>query len=213
MEYLSDPEAIEKESFRIIRARIAGKNLPPVERTIVERVIHATADFAYAEDLCFAPGAVQSGLAALRQGCLVVTDTRMAKAGINQKLLEAIGAKVLCAFEEEGTERLAQGRGMTRAMAAMRCVASKVHGAIFLIGNAPTALFALVELFQEGKLSSPLVVGVPVGLVGAEEAKKALRATSLPSITTLGPKGGTPVAVAIFHALCHLTLEGRHEKR
>lgn len=212
MEYLLDPEAIERESFRIIRARISEKNLPPMEQNIVERVIHATADFAYAEDLCFAPGAVQSGLAALRQGCLVVTDTRMAKAGINQRLLGALGGKVLCALEEEGVERLAQGKGVTRAMAAMRHVASKVHGAIFLIGNAPTALFALVELFQEGKFSSPLVVGVPVGLVGAKEAKKALRATSLPSITTLGPKGGTPVAVAILHALCHLALEGGYEK-
>ncbi|MEN3186064.1 MAG: precorrin-8X methylmutase [Atribacterota bacterium] len=209
-DYLRDPETIQEESFRIIRARIAEKKFSPVERVIVERVIHATADFSYAENLYFSPDAVESGLAALNKGFLVITDTRMAKAGINRGLLEAMGGEVRCILEEEGVEQLAQKKGITRAMAAMRYVALRVKEAVVLIGNAPTALFTLVELFQEGVFSSPLVIGVPVGLVGAEEAKKALRDTSLPSITTMGPKGGTPVAVAIFHALCHLVLEGKH---
>ncbi len=210
MAYLRDPQAIEAESFRLIRAGIAGKSFAPLERAVVERVIHATADFSYAEDLRFSPGVVEHALGALKRGCALVTDTRMAKAGVNPRLCGALGLEVRCALEYEGVEVLARRKKVTRAMASMMLVAEQERDAIFLVGNAPTALFALVELFWEGKTQASLVIGVPVGLVGAEEAKKALRATSLPSITTVGPRGGTPVAVAILHALLKLAVGESH---
>lgn len=213
MIYFRDPQVIEAESFRIIRAALAGKGFPFLEQVVIERVIHATADFSYAEQLRFSPGAVESGIVALRRGCPVVTDTRMAWMGINRKLAEALGVEVRCAPNAEGVEELARKWKITRAMASILCEAERKEDAIFLIGNAPTALFALVELFREGKVNAPLVIGVPVGLVGAQEAKEALRATSLPSITTVGPKGGTPVAVAILHALFKLVLGDEDGRR
>lgn len=211
MSNLRDPRAIEMESFSLIRAFLSGKDFPLPERIVIERVIHATADFSYAEALRFSCGAVERGLVALRQGCSVVTDTRMAWAGINREVSQALGVEIHCALDEEGVGELSQKRGITRAMASIIKAAEKRREALFLVGNAPTALFTVVELFWEGKISPPLVVGVPVGLVGAKEAKEALEGTTLSYITTSGPKGGTPVAVAIFHALCKLALEDTSE--
>jgi precorrin-8X/cobalt-precorrin-8 methylmutase len=210
MDYRLNPRSIEEESFRIIRNRLLGHRFGPGEQTVVERVIHATADFSYAETLRFSPEAVSSGVAALQRGCTVVTDTRMAWAGINRSLLRSLGVRLLCALDAEGVEVVSRAQGVTRAMVSMKMVAEREREALFLVGNAPTALFALVKLFEEGKIVPPLIVGVPVGLVGAKEAKDALRGTSIPSITTVGSRGGTPVAVAILHALLYLALGESH---
>jgi len=210
MDYRLNPRSIEEESFRIIRSHLSGRHFGSGERAVVERVIHATADFSYAEILRFSPQAVDSGVSALQRGCTVVTDTRMAWAGINRSLVRSLGVRLLCALDVDGVEVLSRAQGVTRAMVSMKMVAEREREAVFLVGNAPTALFALLELFEEGKITPPLVVGVPVGLVGAREAKEALQSTAIPSITTAGCRGGTPVAVAILHALLHLALEGSH---
>lgn len=212
MQYEKNPVTIERESFRIIREHLTLKKFSRKELLIVERVIHATADFEYAELLSFSKEAIASGIEALKRRCPIVTDTRMAEAGINRSLLQALGGRVICSLNESKAERVAEEQNITRAMVSIIRIAEREKEAIFLIGNAPTALFTLLELFQMEKVQSPLVIGVPVGFVGAREAKEALREYPVPSITTRGPKGGTSVAVAILHALFLLAKEENHGK-
>ncbi|ADL07091.1 precorrin-8X methylmutase [Thermosediminibacter oceani] len=207
--YIKDPEAIEKKSFEIIRSRIDARRFSDGELAVVQRVIHATADFDYEEILEFSPDAVEKGLAALKAGCGIVTDTRMAQAGINRRALEALGCRILCYVDDPEAVAIARERGITRSMAAMELASKDPKNLIFAIGNAPTALFKLAELIQEGKVRPSLVVGVPVGFVGAAESKETLFRLRVPSIITRGRKGGTTVAVSIVNALLYaLVKEG-----
>jgi len=206
------PEQIEAESFRIIDAEVGTHSWPPREWQVVRRAIHTSADFDYARTMAFSPGALERGIEALRRGRGLVTDTTMALAGINKRLLERFGIRTSCFVADVLVAEEAGNQGITRSIAAMRKAAGDPGNGVFVIGNAPTALFELLRLVREGGLRPDLVVGMPVGFVGAEESKEELiRETSVSFITNRGRKGGSNVAAAVVNALLLLALT-RNEK-
>ncbi|MBM4275097.1 MAG: precorrin-8X methylmutase [Deltaproteobacteria bacterium] len=200
------PREIEAESFRRIEAQAGAHGLAPEVWAVVRRMIHTTADFDYLNIARVHYKAVAAGGASLRAGRTVVTDTRMLLAGI-RKRLERLGVDGLCFIDEPMVAQEAHTRGITRAAAAMERAAPLLAGGIAAIGNAPTALFRLLELIKEGAAPPALIVGLPVGLVGAAEAKEALLHQDIPYITAAGPKGGSAVAAAVINALAITALE------
>jgi len=163
---------------------------------VTERVIHASADLGYADDLVLDEDALAGGLAALRSGAPVITDARMVAAGIT-------GLRCRCGLDEPAAGALAAERGLTRSAAGLLAAANSAGpGAIYVIGNAPTALFALLDTAAEA--APALVIGLPVGFVGAVESKQALRVSGLPAVSNQGPKGGSAVAAAALNALSYL---------
>lgn len=200
-------ERIESDSFRIIEAgmqgRFDGQHLP-----IVMRVIHATGDFQFEEILQFHPGAIESGIRAVRAGKDIFVDVRMVEAGINKKALSRFGGSVVCHISDDDVEKAALQREMTRAECAVEKAfinnGSDVNIGIVAIGNAPTALIRLMEIIDSGMAPPELIAGVPVGFVKAEESKAALAKQDYPFITCLGKKGGSPVAAAIINAIVRL---------
>ncbi|HLB25747.1 MAG TPA: precorrin-8X methylmutase [Nitrospirota bacterium] len=201
----SDPREIEKKSFEIISALLEGKGLEGPERDVVMRVVHATADPEFADLMLFSGGAAKAGIEAVKSGCAVVTDVTMLKAGISRN--RPGGREALCHIADPDVAEAAKKDGGTRAVAAMRKAAmlGEMDGAVVAIGNAPTALFELIRLIKDGKARPALVVGVPVGFVGASESKEGLAAmTGVPFITSRGRKGGSAVAAAIVNALIKL---------
>lgn len=201
------PDEIETESFRIILQELGAHSFSPHELPIVQRVIHATADFEYACLLVFSPTAIVAGIQALRSGCRVLTDVQMTAVGISQAYLQRFSGSVRCAIREPETTSLAHEEEITRSAAAIRRMAADLPGAIVALGNAPTALFELLRLAQEEGLRPALVVGVPVGFVNAAESKAALQQSDLSYITVQGRKGGSTVAAAIVNALLRLAAE------
>lgn len=199
-------KAIETESFRIIREEMGPHSFTPEQEAVVVRVIHATADFDFAETLRFAPGAIESALAALRAGCDVVTDVRMVEVGISAYHLERFGGQVRCAIGDPAVREAAEAAGTTRSTAAMRLLAGHIEGGIVAIGNAPTALLEVIRLIREEDLRPALVVGMPVGFVSAVESKDELATLDVPYITALGRKGGSTVAAATVNALVRLAV-------
>lgn len=195
-----DPQEIERRSFEIIDAEIGPHDYDASQWPVVRRIIHTTADFDFARTTCFAPGAVAAALAALRRGAPVLCDTNMVKAGVNQTRLSAFGCAIHCHVADAEVAAQAAAAGVTRSIMATRKGAAD-GCRIFLLGNAPTALFELLDLVRTGQADPSLVVGVPVGFVGAEESKEALLASGLPYITCRGRKGGSAIAAAILNAL------------
>jgi precorrin-8X/cobalt-precorrin-8 methylmutase len=206
MNRILNPEAIEAESFRIIESELGPHNFTPDEFAIVQRAIHSTADFEFARTIRFAPGAIRSGIEAIRAGTDIVADVQMIQAGINKPGLKKFGGAVHCYISDDDVIAQAKETGLTRAIMSMRKAAELVPGAIYAIGNAPTALLELIKIADIAKPS--LVVGVPVGFVSAVESKDELAETQLPFITALGRKGGTPVAVSMINALIRLAGTG-----
>jgi precorrin-8X/cobalt-precorrin-8 methylmutase len=202
MTRILNPEAIEAESFRIIADELGEHSFSPDEFAVVQRAIHSTADFDFARTLRFAPGAIRSGIEAIRGGRSIVADVQMIQAGINKPGLKKFGGEVHCFISDDDVVAAAKEAGLTRAIMSMRKAAKQLPGAIYSIGNAPTALLELVKLADTARPA--LVVGVPVGFVSAAESKEELSRTQLPFITALGRKGGTPVAVSIVNALIRL---------
>lgn len=202
------PADIERTSMRIIRRELAerGVELDPANAAVIGRVIHATADFDYAETLHFTPGAVEQGAAVLSWGGSIVTDTNMVKAGISRPSLERLGGQVHCFMAEPAIAEAAKRDGTTRAVAAMAYAAERFPQAVLAVGNAPTALFKIAELIENG-LRPPLVIGVPVGFVNVVESKADLFAVCqryhVPAIVAMGRKGGSTVAAAICNALLY----------
>lgn len=196
------PGEIEKRSFEIIEEEL-GRELDPVLKPIIKRVIHTTADFSYADTLYFTPDAVEEGLQALREGVSIVTDTNMGKAGINKKKLEKLGGKVHCFMAEEDVAAAAFAQQTTRAAVSMDKAAAMQEDFIFAVGNAPTALIRLYELIQEKKIRPRLIIGVPVGFVNVVEAKELIMTAGVPVIVARGRKGGSNVAAAICNALIY----------
>lgn len=199
---LVDPEAIEAESFRIIEQELAAHSFTQEEFAIVRRAIHSTADFEFARTIRFSPGGIRSGVEAIRAGRSVVADVQMVQAGINKASLKKFGGELLCFMGDDDVAAKAKAEGVTRAIMSMRKAAEAMPGAIYAIGNAPTALLEIIRLEDVAKPA--LVVGVPVGFVSAAESKDELVRTKLPYITALGRKGGTPVAVSVVNALIRL---------
>ena len=202
MEYVK-PMDIEKRSFEIITQLLGDTPMEPENAPVIKRVIHTSADFDYAQNLVFSPGAVQIGLEALSSGCDIVTDTQMAKAGINKTALGKLGGTVHCFMSDEDVAREARQRGVTRATVSMERAAALDKRCIFAIGNAPTALIAIKELMDAGKLRPALIIGVPVGFVNVVESKELIIASEVPHIVARGRKGGSNVAAAICNALLY----------
>lgn len=195
---------IEKESFRLIGRELDESPFSPLELPVVKRVIHSTADFEFKDLLRFSPGAIEAGVTAIRGGKNIVTDVKMIEAGVTRGRLNPFGARVLCFSSDRDVSRLAAGEGLTKTAASMRKAAPYMDGAVVAVGNAPTALFEVIELVKKGLAKPALVVGVPVGFVGAAESKEALMASSIPYISVYGRKGGSTVAVAIVNAIAIL---------
>lgn len=201
------PAEIEQESMRIIAAELEARGLviPEEERAVVMRVIHTTADFDYATGLRFTPGAVPLAREAMRGGA-IVTDTNMALAGINRVALARLGCTAQCTMAEAFIAERARERGVTRAAVSVDWAAEHCPGAIFAIGNAPTALLRLAEHIEAG-LRPALVIGVPVGFVNVAESKEraltVCESCGVPAIIALGRKGGSSVAAAICNALLY----------
>lgn len=197
------PQEIERRSFAIITKELGDRVLDPDEAPIIKRVIHTTADFDYAQSLVFANGAVAAGLAALGAGASIVTDTQMARAGINKAALAALGGEALCFMGDEDVAQAAREQGTTRSSACMDKAALAAPGAVFVVGNAPTALLRLCTLLEEGRIHPSLIIGVPVGFVNVVESKERLLTLPVPAIVARGRKGGSNVAAAICNALLY----------
>jgi len=192
---------IEKRSFEIIASQMKKKTFPEQELPIVMRVIHATGDFDFEDNLRFHPEAIKAGIRALKDGKNILVDVNMVAAGINRRLLERWGGSIISTISEVGDQAMEEGK--TRAEAAIEKTIDEKIG-IVAIGNAPTALLKTMELIDEGRFKPDLVIGAPVGFVNAEESKDALSKKPYPFITSLGRKGGSPVAVAIVNGILRL---------
>ena len=197
------PADIEKRSFAIITEELGGRTFPEGVAEVVKRVIHTSADFDYADNLCFSPDAVEQAKAELEAGATIVTDTNMALAGISKPTLAKLGGKAVCLMADEAVVREAKERGVTRATVSMEHAAKLDGPLIFAIGNAPTALIRLHELIEEGAVSPALVIGVPVGFVNVVESKELFLGGDTPYIIARGRKGGSNVAAAIVNALLY----------
>ncbi len=200
---LVKPNEIEQRSLAIITQLLRDIPIAPENEAVVKRVVHATADLEFAQTLVFSPGAVAAGLEALRGGCDIVTDTEMARAGINKKILARLGGTAHCFMSGEDVAAEAKARGITRAAVSMERAAELKKPCVFAIGNAPTALLALRELIDAGRARPALVVGVPVGFVNVVESKERILETSVPHIVARGRKGGSGVAAAVCNALLY----------
>lgn len=223
------PAQIEKRSFEIITEKLGDRVFVPGTEPIVKRCIHTSADFDYAENLVFSENVVEKALSALRRGASIITDTQMAKAGINKKKLAQYGGQVYCFMSDEDVAEAARENGTTRAAASMEKAAGmfqrdhgqadtadrplncqeapgdETPGLIFAIGNAPTALIRLYELIREGRLAPELIIGVPVGFVNVVQSKEMiLGLKDTPYIVARGRKGGSNIAACICNALLYM---------
>lgn len=197
------PGDIEKTSFEIITREMGDKVLDPKQEPVIKRVIHTSADFDYLDNLCFSKDVVDMMQQAIREGACIVTDTQMAKAGINKKRLATYGGEVFCFMSDDDVAAIAKKQGSTRAVASMDKAAGLDQKLIFAVGNAPTALVRLYELIEEGKLSPAGIIGVPVGFVNVVEAKELIMRAPVPYIVAKGRKGGSNIAAAIVNALLY----------
>ena len=197
------PMDIEKRSFEIITELLGDTRLDPEQESVIKRVIHTTADFSYVESLVFSENAVQKGVEALRGGCDIVTDTQMARSGINKTILGRLGGHAHCFMSDPDVATEAKLRGITRAMVSMERAAKLEKPCIFAIGNVPTALISLHEQMAAGFIKPALIIGVPVGFVNVVESKELIIASDVPYIVARGRKGGSNVAAAICNALLY----------
>jgi precorrin-8X/cobalt-precorrin-8 methylmutase len=184
---------IETESYRILRGMVDLSHLKPLSRAVAERVIYASADLDYAESLILDEAALERGISALRRGEPVIADVGMVAAGIT-------GRQTLCLVSDPRAQALSEQLGITRSAAGFRVATEEIgKGAVWVVGNAPTALFELLEL----DVAPALVIGLPVGFAGASESKDALLHSGLPAVANRGPKGGSAVAAAVLNALIY----------
>lgn len=202
--YDQNPESIARESYATIDRLleiIGVDDVPPINLPVIKRIIHTTGDPEYGINFKIFPGAIEAGIAAVAAGKSIVTDVNMVKAGINKKLARQFGCRVVCRIADHGVALRAQTSGKTRAITAIDESTAEIDGGIVAIGNAPSALFHLIELIENGSVLPELIIGVPVGFVGAAESKDALMGMNIPYITNSGRKGGSPVAVTIVNAI------------
>lgn len=204
----SGPGDIERTSMAIIAEELErmGVELLPENRAMVQRAIHATADFDFARTLEFTPGVAEKSVGALQGGGAIIADTNMIKVGISRPAMDKLGCTARCYMADADVAQAARERGVTRAVISMERAAVECPKGVFAIGNAPTALLRLEELIREG-LRPSLVIGVPVGFVNVVESKERLletaKACGVPTIVARGRKGGSTVAVAVCNALLY----------
>lgn len=197
------PSDIEKRSFEIIGSELKTE-IPPEIKPVVIRAIHTTADFDYAENLYFSENVIEIAFAALEKGALIVTDTNMAKAGINKAALARHGCECVCFMADEDIAQTAKANGTTRAAASVDKAAKLGRPVIYAVGNAPTALVRLCDHISAGIFIPELVIGAPVGFVNVVQSKEMLIGSGVPCIVARGRKGGSNVAAAICNALLYM---------
>ena len=200
------PREIEERSFAIISEELGARTFAPHTELIVKRCIHTSADFDYADNLCFSQDAAVKAMEAIKRGVSVVTDTNMAKAGINKVSLGKYGGSVHCFMADADVAEAARLHGTTRASESMKKAAAMGEPFLYAIGNAPTALVTLYDLMQEGQVKPELIIGVPVGFVNVVESKELFLDSPVPHIIARGRKGGSNVAAAICNALLYQIL-------
>ena len=206
MGYIKVPMDIEKRSFEIIGEEMGNHDFSDRELNVVKRVIHTTADFEYKDLIRIDEQSIDKALSLLKKGCKIYTDTQMIKSGINKKALEKLGCEIVNYVSTEEAFRIAKEKNITRSMGAIE-IAMNEGIEFFVFGNAPTALYRLIELYREGKAKPKFVIGAPIGFVGASESKEELLKTDLDNITIRGRKGGSTVSVAIVNALMYMVVD------
>ncbi|MDT2658700.1 cobalt-precorrin-8 methylmutase [Enterococcus hulanensis] len=213
MDYIKNPQMIEEESFHIIQ-EIIDKEFPnfvffnTAEEKIIKRVIHTSADFDYLKNLVFSNDVItELETFFLAGNGTIFTDTTMALSGINKRILDKLGIRYECYIADPEVAEQAKAKGMTRSMAGIERAANVEGPKLFVIGNAPTAIFKLLELIDKTELAASAVIGAPVGFVGAAESKEALFESDVPSIVARGRKGGSNVAAAIINAMLYQLVE------
>ncbi|MBA2875913.1 precorrin-8X methylmutase [Thermaerobacillus caldiproteolyticus] len=202
------PQKIEERSFQIINEEIGEHSFTEEQYPIVQRIIHASADFELGKSLLFHRDAIRAGVEAIRSGKAVVVDVQMVQVGINKSRIEKYGGSVNVYISDPDVVEEAKRLNTTRAIVAMRKAVKEAEGGIFAIGNAPTALLELIRLIKEGEARPGLVIGLPVGFVSAAESKAELAKLDVPFITNIGRKGGSTVTVAALNALSLLAERG-----
>ncbi len=204
--YINNPQEIESKSFEIITEELGNKVFPEDIADIVKRVIHTTADFEYADLIEFKNDAVAAGLKALKEGKKIYADTNMIKVAVNRKNLANHGGEIINYVHDEDVVALAKQKGVTRSTVAMEKALKNEEVGIFAVGNAPTALYRLIEWIEAGGRKPDLIIGAPIGFVGAAESKKdldKLDTLQIPYIRINGRKGGSPVVAAILNAMLY----------
>ncbi|MGB9887597.1 MAG: precorrin-8X methylmutase [Moorellales bacterium] len=209
MIFLAEPAAIEAQSLALVVRALEKEARPPEEKQVLARMLHAAGDLGLREVFDCHPDFVARAVASLRAGANVVVDVKMLAVGIDRRCLRRLGGRVYCAISRPEVAARARAQRLTRAMVAMDYLAPLTEGGLVAVGNAPTALFRLLELCREGRARPAAVVGTPVGFVGAAEAKEALRESGLPYLTLRGSRGGSTLAAAAVNALLHLAVGGR----
>lgn len=206
------PMDIEKQSFEIIEKELTT-DIPAIYKPVVKRVIHTTADFSYETSMTFSEGVIENAVKALRQGTDIVTDTNMAKSGINSKIAERLGCTVNCYMADKNVAQEAEKNQVTRAAVSVEKASRDNPGCIMVVGNAPTALMKIRELYDKGEFNPKLVIGVPVGFVNVVEAKEEIIDSKMSYIVARGRKGGSNVAAAIMNALLYMAADDDKEWR
>ncbi|MFC2050523.1 precorrin-8X methylmutase [Chloroflexota bacterium] len=204
----SPPEAIEQQSMEIAeKFLLPSSNMSAEERSVTKRIVHASGDPQVASSIKFSPSAISSGLSAIAKGSPIFTDVRMVAAGVNDHLVEMCGCSITCAMDETRELTQTNEQDTTRAAASMRHLGTRLNGAIVTIGNAPTALLALLDLIDHEEIKPALVLGMPVGFVQAKESKDELMKRNIPYITVAGTRGGSAMATAAVNALLKIAAE------
>ncbi len=203
VDYLKDPAAIYAQSFETVRRETAIGGMSDAMATLAVRVVHACGMPDIVSDLSFSEGAAECGKKALRAGAVIYSDCEMVRSGIISSRLPA-GNRVLCTLNDDSVPDLARAQQTTRSAAAVDLWSADLTGAVVAIGNAPTALFRLLERLDDGAPRPALILGFPVGFVGAAESKAELAANArgVPFVTLLGRRGGSAMASAAVNALC-----------
>lgn len=203
--YIKNPMAIENKSMDIIDEVMGDTNFNEEEMTIAKRMIHTTGDFEYRKIIIFKNDFIDVAKEEIKKGVKIYTDTQMAAAGINKRALEKANCQLVRYINDERVFEMAKEKETTRSACAID-LAVEEGVECFVIGNAPTALYRILEHVKAGRLNPKFIVGVPVGFVGAAESKEYLREFDLPSITTEGNKGGSNVAASIINALLYMVV-------
>ena len=200
------PADIEKRSFEIITRELGGRQLDSENELVIKRVIHTSADFDYADNLVFSEHATTIGVDALKAGCSIVTDTKMAASGINKRVLGMFGGAVYNFISDTDVAAEAKERNLTRSAVSMERAAALGQPLVYAVGNAPTALVRLYEMIQAGEMTClpTLIIAVPVGFVNVVESKELICELEVPHIVACGRKGGSNVAAAIVNSLLYL---------
>ena len=205
MQFIQKPMEIENRSMEIIAPYLADLKLTAEETKVYSRMIHAAGDVDYAAVIEVHTTAIAAAKQAIKAGCNIYTDVEMVRTGINKRKLASFGGEVQCLIADERVAAMAKEEGITRSMAAMRTFGRALDGAVVAIGNAPTALFEVLRLLREENIRPAVIIGIPVGFVGAADSKRLLSENGeIPYITVQGTKGGSPIAAAAVNAILYL---------